>query len=46
MKKLIILALTLALAFSLTACLGSQRESTVNDIYAEKGGEITLPWSW
>lgn len=43
MKKLITLALTLALAFSLTACLGSQRESTVNDIYAEKGGEITLP---
>lgn len=43
MKKLIMLALTLALALSLTACLGSQRESTANDIYAEQGGEITLP---
>ncbi len=43
MKKLITLALTLALALSLTACLGSQRESTANDIYAEQGGEITLP---
>ena len=43
MKKLITLALTLVLALSLAACAGSQRESAVKDIYAEQGGEITLP---
>lgn len=43
MKKIIIFALTLVLALGLTGCLSTQRESTATDIYAEQGGDITLP---